>query len=153
MTPIWLTILLAVLTVLGTLSGALGAQLIASKRAHELAKGEQAARREEQTYQDRREVYTKLLVAGGLIRPAVLAAGDPAVAEPVLTGLRDTGITVELTSPELTDGIETLLDTAERVVSLVLREGPSTPTATEAYAEYQTTFRDLRTRMLDHLNR
>ncbi|MGW7538750.1 hypothetical protein [Amycolatopsis sp. NPDC054798] len=153
MTPTWLTISLAVLTLLGTLSGALGAQLIASKRARDLAKGEQAARREEQTYQDRREVYTKLLVACGLIRPAALAAGGPADAEAVLSGLRDAGITVELTSPELTDAIESLLASAERTASLASREGPSRPATVEAHTEYQTAVSDLRTRMLDHLNR
>lgn len=149
MIPIWLTVLIAVLGP----SGALAGVWISGSRAYRLAALDREAKRSERIYQDKRDACAKLLTAARVISPMVRADPDESAANAALLALRDAGAYVDLHAPAVADGpMVTLLDTADRLCGLVLRETVSKPVLAEAMTDYDQAFNDLRDRMRDDLD-
>lgn len=146
-TPIWLTIVVAVLSV----SGALASQWLASLRAYRLATVERDFRREERDRQNREDTFAKFLVAARAIPPIVVAA-DETSAESALAALRDAAAYIELNAPEVADGsLSGVLDAAQRLRAVALANSPSVPVVQEAQREYLDKLSALRNRMRDDL--
>ncbi|WP_160695010.1 hypothetical protein [Amycolatopsis sp. SID8362] len=148
-----MTFLIASLTAVTGLAGAIGGQLVASSRAVKLARLERVGRLEDQVREERRTSYARFLVATRLVPPAAKSA-DPAVADPALSALREAAAYVELAGPAGFEGLlSRVLDSADRWVMLAGRQGPTSPDAQAAGAEYQGASLELRSRMLAALGR
>lgn len=144
MTPIWLTIVVAVLSV----SGALTAQWIASARAYRLAMIERETRRAEHNRQSREDAYTKFLAAARAIKPARLPTADGSSTESASTALREAAAHIELYSPDLAEGpLAVALTAAERLRTLSLEMSPSASVVSEAEHEYDEALGKLRRAM------
>jgi hypothetical protein len=128
-TPIWVTVLVAVLSVFG----ALGAQWLSSLRTYRLAGIERDAKREERHQQNREDTYAKFLVAARALPPVLRTGVDPEAGETCLNSLRDAAAYIELNAPELADGPSAaVLDAAERWRNLTLTNSLAAPVVAEA---------------------
>ncbi|WP_090005576.1 hypothetical protein [Lentzea albidocapillata] len=144
MTPIWVTMLVAVLSVFG----ALGAQWLNTMRAFRLAEIERRAKREERHQQNREDTYAKFLVAARALRPALRSG----TGEAALAALRDAAAYIELNAPELADrALAAVLDSGERWAELVLTSPPTAPVIKEADEEFHQAVRAMRDLMRNDL--
>lgn len=148
-TPIWLTIVVAVLSV----SGALAAQWLASSRAYRLALIERETRRAERDRQSREDAYTKFLAAARAIKPGKQPTADPSATESASTALREAAAHIELYSPDLAEGpLAVALAAAERLLTLPLAMSPSAPAVREAEREFDEALAKLRRAMHSDLD-
>ncbi|XVV00729.1 hypothetical protein ACQPW3_25270 [Actinosynnema sp. CA-248983] len=138
MTPIWPTIVVAALTSVLALVGALGSQWLTANRADRRLALERDVRLADRNRQSREDAYAKFLTAA-----RAFPAGDAA-----LTSLEDAAAYIELHAPTIADGPMTATLDAARRLSTLLQGTPGTsPVVLEARTEYQTALRELRDRM------
>lgn len=143
MTPIWVTIVVAVCTAVLSLTGALGAQLLASSRAYRLATMERDDRRTDRDREDRKETFARFLVAARAFPPPQSA--DPAAILTALSAIKDAAAYVELDAPLIADRrMPTVLAAATRLYTLLTTHGPSGAAVDEARQEYLAAVHDLR---------
>lgn len=146
-TPIWLTIVVAVLSV----GGALASQWLASLRAYRLATIERDFQREDRDRRNREDAFAKFLVAARAI-PSTVVAVDETSAESALAALRDAAAYIELNAPEVADGpLGGVLDAAQRLRAVALANSRSVPVFQEVEREYLDALSALRNRMRDDL--
>lgn len=146
-TPIWLTIVVAVLSV----SGALAAQWLAGSRAYRLAVIERDFRREDRDRQNREDAFAKFLVAARAV-PPIMAAADEAAAESALAALRDAAAYIELNASDVADGpLGAVLQAAQRLRAVVPANSHPVPLVQEARREYLDALSALRNRLRDDL--
>ncbi|WP_410608398.1 hypothetical protein [Amycolatopsis sp. lyj-109] len=147
MTQNWVTFLVALLTAVTGLAGAIGGQLVSARRAVKLSTLERQARIEDHDREERRTAYARFLVATRLVGQAVQTV-DPAAREPALSALREAAAYVELAGPEGIEGLVTrVTDTAERWVSMARREGPTSAGTQSAHDGYEAALLETRARM------
>jgi hypothetical protein len=148
MNPIWLTVVVALISPLG----ALGAQQVAAVRAYRLAETERDARRDDQAHQNREEAYAKVLAAARMMKTTVRGMSAPAGDQPPRVVLHDAAAHVELHAPDLADGpLVAVLDAADRMASLALNERSTAAVVKEAEQEFDVAVQTLRAGMRDDL--
>ncbi|WP_297551355.1 hypothetical protein [Amycolatopsis sp.] len=143
MNPIWLTIVLAVLSPVSALAGT----WIAGVRTYRLARLTVDTGREDSNHKSREDAYKKFVVAARAIGPAARATtdGGDTDAEPALAAFRDAGAGIDLCSPELADGpLPTVLDAGERLLRLALSEPRGSAGLVEAEHDYNEALRQFR---------
>jgi hypothetical protein len=141
-TPAWLTLTVAVITLVGSLGGALAGQLIAGNRAIKLAniqrehrRDEEADKRREESRRLREEAHASLLAAARALLPALNRASR-ADTEPALAALRQAASYVEVRAPHLVDKLAKVMTAAEDLAAVA----PSTRIATAVRTEAETTY-------------
>ncbi|WP_419702928.1 hypothetical protein [Promicromonospora sp. NFX87] len=148
MIPIWVTIVVAVLSTLG----ALGAQWLNGRQSDRRVEIEQRAKREERLQQHREETNAAFLIAARSFQRAIRSASSIDAGDDALNSLRDTATYIELNAPELADGpLASVLDAAVRLHDLVIRNAPTAPAVQEADAEFRQALGHLVELMRDNL--
>lgn len=140
MNPIWLTVLVALLSAFS----AWGAQWIAGVRAHRLAALERAARREDRDQELRLDVYAKFLQAALQVKPASIPPISLDTVDSVLATFRDDATRVLVVAPVVADGpMRPVETTAERLLGLVRAGSLTSREVTEARTDFETAFQSL----------
>ncbi|WP_394617173.1 hypothetical protein JNUCC0626_47485 [Lentzea sp. JNUCC 0626] len=148
MTPIWVTVLVAVIS----LFAALSAQWVSGVNQRKLALIDRDTKRDERRLQAREEACAKFLVAARALQSAARAGADLDAVDGRLTVVREAAAFVELHAPELADGpLPAVLTAAGRWHSLQLGHPAASPVVKEADAEFEQALVKLRDLMRESL--
>ncbi|MBB5977297.1 hypothetical protein [Kribbella solani] len=150
MNPTWLTIVVAVIGVLGTLS----AGWLTGRRADRATNADRAARQLEEERSLKRATYADVLRTARTLDRRVAASRSATELDDVLEQLLSAASHVELLSPELASGLlSTVIDLAERLVDLAKRRPATNEVIDETRADYTSALDDLTHRLHTEISR
>ncbi|ANZ35934.1 hypothetical protein BBK82_07415 [Lentzea guizhouensis] len=148
MTPIWVTVLVAVIS----LFAALSAQWVSGVNQRKLAVIDRDAKRDERQLQSREDACAKFLVTVRAFQSAARAGADPDALEGRLNTLREAAAFVELHAPKLADGpLTAVLTAASRWYSLLLNHSVTSPVIRETDGDFDQALVTLRDLMREEL--
>lgn len=148
MNPVWLTVLVAAISLVSALSS----QWVGGYNQRKLATVDRAFKRDERQLQAREEACRSFLATARAFQSAARSRTAREGLEDQLTALREAAAHIELNAPELADGpLAAVLTAAERWHDLLVSNPATAPVIKEADDDFQQALTKLRDLMREQL--